>query len=82
MSADLALRAVPTALAMIGKLSAREHEVFVLLARGTSTQQLADDLGISVKTADVQRSKVLAKRVVRNDRGLYRIALDSGALDS
>ena len=82
MSADLALRTVPTALAVIDKLNAREHEVFVLLARGTSTQQLADDLGISVKTADVQRSKVLAKRVVRNDRGLYRIALDSGALDS
>ena len=54
----------------------------VSLVRGTSPQQLADDLGISVKTAAVQRSKALAKRVVRNDRGLYRIALDSGALDS
>ena len=81
MSADFALRTVPTALAVIEKLSAREHEVFVLRARGTSPQQLADDLDISVKTAAVQRSKVLAKRVVRSDRGFYRIALESEALN-
>lgn len=80
LSADLALRKPRAATQGIGKLGAREREVFVLLARGRSPKQVAGDLGISVKIAYVHRANVLAKVVARSDRDLYRIALDNGAL--
>lgn len=80
LSADLALREPATAAPGIGTLSAREREVFLLLARGFSPKQVAGDLGISVKTAYVHRANVMAKLAARNDRDLYRIALGAGLL--
>lgn len=80
LSADLALRKPGAAAQGFGKLSAREREVFVLLARGRSSKQVASDLGISIKTAYVHRAKVLAKLVARSDHDLYRIALENGML--
>jgi DNA-binding NarL/FixJ family response regulator len=41
-------------------LTAREHDVLKLLA-GASNQQIADELFISVKTASVHVSHILAK---------------------
>ncbi len=78
LSSDLSGRkpfAVP-----IDKLSARERDVFLLLAHGKTTKQVADELGISSKTAYVHRAHVLEKLGARNDRELYRIALAGGLI--
>ncbi|MBR9972445.1 response regulator transcription factor [Magnetospirillum sulfuroxidans] len=42
-------------------LTAREREVFWLLVNGKATKEVAADLGINLKTAEVHRSAVLKK---------------------
>ena len=64
----------------VKSLGVREREVFLGLARGLP-KQVAAELGISVKTAYVHRANVLAKLGARNDRDLYRIALEAGLLE-
>ena len=61
-------------------LTTREREVFLALAQGRTPKQVAAELGISVKTAYVHRANVLAKLVARDDRELYRVALEGGWL--
>ncbi len=62
------------------ELSAREHEVLALLAEGKVPKQIANELGIGVKTAYVHRSHVLEKLGVRSDVELYRTAVARGLL--
>ena len=78
LSSDL--RGRKTLAVPIDKLSGRERDVFLLLAHGKTTKQVADELGISSKTAYVHRAHVLEKLGARNDRELYRIALASGLI--
>jgi DNA-binding NarL/FixJ family response regulator len=78
LSSDLCGRksvAVP-----LDRLSARERDVFLLLAHGKTTKQVADALGVAAKTAYVHRAHVLEKLAARNDRELYRIALACGLI--
>lgn len=64
-----------------GELTPREREVFHLLAEGLTTKEIARQLGISVKTAENHRARVLAKLGVRNTAELVRYALRKGLLD-
>lgn len=64
-----------------GQLTAREREVFHLIAEGSTTKEVARRLDISVKTAENHRGKVLAKLDVRNTAELVRYALRKGLLD-
>jgi len=64
-----------------GQLTAREREVFHLLAEGLTTKEIARQLGISTKTAENHRARVLAKLGVRNTAELVRYALRKGLLD-
>jgi DNA-binding NarL/FixJ family response regulator len=45
----------------IGSLTAREREVLVRVARGLPNRQIADDLGITERTARTHVSNILAK---------------------
>lgn len=45
-------------------LTAREREVFWLLVNGKATKEVAADLGISLKTAEVHRARVFDKMQV------------------
>lgn len=78
LSSDL--RGRKTVAAPLDRLSAREHEVFVLLAHGKTIKQAADELGVAAKTVYVHRAHVLEKLGARNDRELYRIALAGGLI--
>ncbi len=80
LSSDLVQRAPQQTRVALDSLSAREREVFVLLARGRAPKQVAGDLGISVKTTYVHRARVIEKLSARTDRDLYRLALEAGAL--
>jgi DNA-binding NarL/FixJ family response regulator len=64
-----------------GRLTTREREVFHLLAEAMTTKEIARRLGISVKTAENHRGRVLDKLGTRNTAELVRYALRKGLLD-
>jgi DNA-binding NarL/FixJ family response regulator len=64
-----------------GQLTSREREVFHLIAEGSTTKEVARELGISVKTAENHRGRVLCKLDMRNTAELVRYALRKGLID-
>jgi two-component system response regulator FixJ len=52
--------------ARIALLTGREHEVMLHLAQGKSTKRIARELGISPKTVDNHRIKILEKLKLQN----------------
>jgi DNA-binding NarL/FixJ family response regulator len=63
------------------RLSARELEVFTRLARGQGPSEIADALGVSVKSVSTYRSRVLSKMGVERNADLTRYALEHQLLD-
>lgn len=59
-------------------LSPREREVLDLVAQGYTNQQVADRLGLSVKTVETYRARLVEKLGLRSRADLVRYALDSG----
>ena len=70
----------PTAKGPSSVLSQREREVLELVAQGFTNQQIADRLGLSVKTVETYRSRLVEKLGLRSRADLVRYALDSGLL--
>jgi DNA-binding NarL/FixJ family response regulator len=64
-----------------GRLTEREREVFHLIAEGMTTKDIAQRLGISTKTAENHRGRVLDKLGVRNTAELVRYALRKGLIE-
>jgi DNA-binding NarL/FixJ family response regulator len=64
-----------------GRLTAREREVFHLIAEGMTTKEIARRLTISAKTAENHRGRVLEKLDMRNTAELVRYALRKGLID-
>ena len=50
----------------LDQLTAREAEVLELIIAGRLNKQIADDLGISIKTVEVHRARVMEKMKVRS----------------
>ena len=65
---------------MPAPLNAREREVFLLLARGSSPKEASCVLGISIKTIYLHRSAIHEKLGVRSELELHRLALLQGIL--
>lgn len=59
-------------------LTTREREVLNLVAEGNATKEIATVLGISVKTAESHRMRVMKKLDVHNTAGLVRYAIREG----
>jgi two-component system response regulator NreC len=59
-------------------LSPREREVLDLVAQGYTNQQIGDRLGISVKTVETYRSRLVEKLGLHSRADLVRYAFDSG----
>jgi DNA-binding NarL/FixJ family response regulator len=59
-------------------LSPREREVLELVAQGYTNQQIADHLGLSVKTVETYRARLVEKLGLQSRAELVRYALDSG----
>jgi two-component system, NarL family, response regulator NreC len=64
-----------------GQLSVRERQVLQLVGEGFSTKKIATLLGISVKTADTHRSKLMEKLDIHQTAGLVRYAIRNGLLE-
>lgn len=58
-----------------GDLSSREIEVLLGICRGCSTQEIADELFISKRTADVHRARILEKTGCKNTASLVVYAI-------
>jgi DNA-binding NarL/FixJ family response regulator len=61
-------------------LSAREVEVLRQLALGYNNRQIAETLGLSVKTVETYKARVMDKLGVHGRAGLVRYALTHGLL--
>jgi DNA-binding NarL/FixJ family response regulator len=59
-------------------LTDREREVLHLLAQGRRTKEIALDLGISPKTIETYRSRIMLKLDIDNLAGLVRFAIRAG----
>jgi two-component system response regulator NreC len=64
-----------------GQLSVRERQVLQLVGEGHSTKKIAALLGISVKTADTHRTKLMEKLDIHQTAGLVRYAIRNGLLE-
>jgi len=62
---------------LIPKISRREKEVLELIVKEHTTQEIANQLFISLKTVESHRSSLLAKLNARNSAGLVRIAMEN-----
>ncbi len=61
-------------------LSEREREVLALVAQGHSNREIADRLGISIKTVETYRARLMEKLELRSRADLVRYALERGLL--
>jgi DNA-binding NarL/FixJ family response regulator len=59
-------------------LSEREHQVLAFLARGFTHQEIADRLGLSIKTVETYLGRVSHKLGLRRRADLVRYAFESG----
>ena len=66
---------------LLAGLSPREREVLRLVVQGRLTKQVAAELGISVRTAEVHRARLLHKLGVSSTPELVRLALEGGILE-
>jgi DNA-binding NarL/FixJ family response regulator len=63
-------------------LSPREREVLRLIAEGKTTKEIASLLGLSVKTADSHRTRLMEKLDIHDVAGLTRYAIRTGFIEA
>ena len=61
--------------ARLGRLTAREREVLELAALGLHAKEIAGKLGISARTVEVHKTRIMEKLGVRNIAELVRFAV-------
>ena len=61
-------------------LTPREREVLQLVAAGKTTKEVAEILGISVKTAESHRTHIMQKLDTSNTAGVVRYAIRQGLI--
>lgn len=79
--AEPAPEGAATAAPPIGTLSKRELEVMCFLASGMTNREIAEQLGISVKTIDTHRGHLLKKLQLRNNSDITRFAIRHGLVE-
>ena len=67
---------------LVFALTERERQVLVLIAGGNSTKEAAVQLGISYKTADSHRSRILEKLGVHETASMVRYAIRAGLIEA
>jgi len=61
-------------------LSGRERQVLQLVAEGNTTKKVASLLGLSVKTAESHRTRIMEKLDIHETAGLVRYAIRQGII--
>lgn len=63
------------------QLSTREREILVLVCRGLSNQEIAEELFISKRTVDKHRANILEKTGCKNTASLVVFAIRNGIVE-
>jgi DNA-binding NarL/FixJ family response regulator len=63
-------------------LTGREREVLQLVAEGKTTKQIAKLLGVSAKTAESHRARLMTKLEIHDTAGLVRYAIRRGVIQA
>ena len=66
--------------ALLSKLTPREQQVLERIVAGRLNKQIADDLGISIKTVEAHRANIMDKMNANTVADLMRTVLTGGAL--
>jgi two-component system response regulator NreC len=61
-------------------LTSREREVLQVVAEGGKNQQIADTLGVSIKTVEAHKTHIMAKLRARSSNDLIRYAISHGLI--
>jgi DNA-binding CsgD family transcriptional regulator len=64
------------------QLTFRQREILQLVARGQNTKQIAHLLGLSVKTVEAHRLRLMRRLKIENVPGLVRYAIRTGLVSS
>ena len=62
------------------RLTPREHEVLIHIATGLQNKVIAYEMGISPRTIEIHRARVIEKMQARNLSHLVRMAIEGGIL--
>ncbi len=62
-------------------LTNREEEVLVLIAKGLTNRQIGERLGISMKTVDTHRTRMMKKFDLHKTADLVKYAVKKGLID-
>jgi DNA-binding NarL/FixJ family response regulator len=66
----------------VARLSSRELEVLQLIAEGNANNEIAAELGISIKTVEKHRQNLMEKLNIHEIAGLTRYAIAAGIIES
>ena len=64
--------------ASVERLSLRERQVLQLIAEGKSSKEVANLLGLGVRTAESHRARIMNKLGIHDTAGLVRYAIRRG----
>ena len=64
----------------VDTLSDREREVLGQVARGYTNQKIADEIGLSVKTVESYRARLMKKLGLKERADLVRLAIERGII--
>jgi two-component system response regulator NreC len=65
-----------------GLLSPREKEILQCVARGKSSKEIAEELGLKARTVDTHRGNIMKKVGIHTTAGLVRCALRIGLVST
>lgn len=66
---------------LLGALTDRERQVAALAAKGNTNREVGEILGISHRTVEVHKSRIMSKLGIRSTAELIRVATASGIAD-
>ena len=61
-----------------GQLTSREREVLTLIAEGQSNKEIANNLGIGVRTIETHRERIMRRLDIHSVAGLTKFAIVNG----
>jgi DNA-binding NarL/FixJ family response regulator len=74
------VRRVGTGTTLLDHLTPRQREILQLIAEGQSTKEIAQTLGLSVKTVETHRTQLMERLDIHDVAGLVRYAVRTGLI--